>query len=205
MTDRELAEILALTSELPGVEFKGPGPMSDKYLMAKISRAVLGMANRRDGGMVVIGVSDRNGILRPEGISPADITSWRSDDVAEKIATYADPSVSFEFSTVSHSGKHFVILKVKEFQEIPVLCKKDYATESEQVLKRGGCYVRGGHKPQTAPVATQEEMRTLIELATEKRLRTFLAQATSAGLAVSGTRPPTEKDLFDQQLGDLKW
>lgn len=59
MTNQEFASYLALNHELQGVEFKGPGPRSDKQLFAKVVRAVLGIANRRDGGLLIIGVDDK--------------------------------------------------------------------------------------------------------------------------------------------------
>src|SRR5688500_11792494 len=56
MTDQEFAELLGLGYESRGVEFKPPGPRSDSYLLAAVARAALGMANLRDGGIIVIGV-----------------------------------------------------------------------------------------------------------------------------------------------------
>lgn len=54
--DDQFVELLALGHEQQGVEFKGPGPRTDKYLQGKVLRAILGMANRRDGGHIIIGV-----------------------------------------------------------------------------------------------------------------------------------------------------
>lgn len=56
MTNRELIELIA-SGERPGVEFKNTRGREDKSF-AEVVRAVLGMANRRDGGIVIIGVED---------------------------------------------------------------------------------------------------------------------------------------------------
>ena len=96
MTDEEFDQLLALGRELSGLEFKGPGPRSDRQLFAQVVRAVLGMANRRDGGTVVIGVEDSGTSLSPIGLSDADLATWTYDAVADGIAVYADPNVSFE-------------------------------------------------------------------------------------------------------------
>ncbi len=54
MDDEEFAQRLALGHETRGTEFKGPGLQSDRRLVAQVVRAVLGMANRRDGGSSLV-------------------------------------------------------------------------------------------------------------------------------------------------------
>jgi hypothetical protein len=58
-TEREFAELLARGYELRGVEFKGPGARSTPEYTARVVRAALGMANLRDGGLVIL--NDRRG------------------------------------------------------------------------------------------------------------------------------------------------
>jgi len=196
MTDQEFAEILALAYERRGIEFKGAGPLNDKSLRAKVVRAVLGMANRRDGGFVVVGVEDTGGKLDPVGLDATDISTWKYDDVADAIAAYADPSISFDLETRSHEGKQFVVLHVYEFDDVPVLCKKDFA----DTLRKGACYVRSRRKPETSEIPTQEDMRDLLDLATEKRLRRFAAQAQAAGLVAPSSPAPSDQDRFEEQI-----
>lgn len=199
MTDREFAELLALGHELRGVEFKGPGSRSNKNFFANVVRAALGMANRRDGGVVIIGVEDDAGVLKPVGVNHQDLDTWKYDHVSDGFSEYADPNISFELESRDCNGKKFVVLHVHEFEDIPVLCKKDYP----DVLRRGGCYVRSRRKPETTELPSQTEMRDLLELATEKRLRRFIVQARAAGLGLAEFAPPTERELFQKQLGDL--
>ena len=126
MTDQEFAEILALGHEIQGVEFKGPGRSSIRQFMAVVVRAVLGMANRRDGGRVIIGVEEVDNELNPVGLNEADLATWNYDDVADRLAVYADPSVSFEREVKEYNGNQYVILYIEEFADIPVLCKRHY-------------------------------------------------------------------------------
>ena len=56
MTEQDFESLLALGHETNGVEFKGRGSRSDSAFLAGVIRAVLGMANRRDGGLVILGV-----------------------------------------------------------------------------------------------------------------------------------------------------
>ena len=117
MTDEEFVQTLRLGHETSGFEFKGPGPRSNNQLFARVVRAILGMANRRDGGRVIIGAEDSGGILNPVGLNEDDLATWRYDDVADGIATYADPSVSFDLEVKEYNDKKYVALEVGEFAD----------------------------------------------------------------------------------------
>lgn len=200
LTQQDFQELLGRNHETPGVEFKGPGVRSDKQLFAKVVRAVLGMANRRDGGLVIVGVEDTGNQLNPTGLSAAELDTWDYDDIAANIATYADPSVTFERQVMQQSGSSFLILAVNEFEEIPVLCRKAY----EPVLRAGACYVRTRRIPETSEIPSQTEMRDLFDLAIEKGVRKYVARSQAAGLSISGAPLPNDEDRFNEQLGDLK-
>lgn len=205
MTDEEFVTNLALDYEPPGIEFKGPGLASDKHLFAKVARAVLGMANRRDGGRVIIGVDCRRNVVNRIGLTKSQLKTWNYDDVASKLAEYADPSISFELEERENAGNRYVILEIKEFEDVPILCNQDYPN----VLRKGACYVRSRRKPETTEIPTQEDMRDLLDLAMEKRLRKYMtiAQRTGIGLvplSIVSQLPPTYQKLYDKQLGDLK-
>lgn len=58
MTDADFAHFMDLGHELRAVEFKSPGSLLDNRLTAQVVKAVLGLANRRDGGNVMIGVAE---------------------------------------------------------------------------------------------------------------------------------------------------
>lgn len=202
MTDQELAELVARGHETPGVEFKGPGPRSDRRLFAQVARAVLGMANRLDGGRIIIGVEDNGGVLSMVGLDDQDLATWQYDAIADGLAVYADPSVSFDLEITEYNGTWYVVLSVEEFVDIPVLCKRDYPG----VLRNGACYVRTRRKPETSEIPTQADMRDLLDLATNKGVARYLDRAQRVGLIVlpTVTPPATDQDLFNQQLGDLR-
>ena len=202
MTDEEFRQLMELPHELRGVEFKSPGPLSNNRLVAQVVKAVLAMANRRHGGLVVIGVEESGSEYNWIGLSESELNTWNFDHVSDRIGAYADPSVSFDLEIRENDGKKFVLLQVEEFIDIPVLCRRSY----DDVLREGACYVRSRRKPESTDVPTQADMRDLLELAIEKGVRRFLAQAHSVGLIVPPTSDPSssDQDRFDQQLGDLK-
>ncbi len=203
MNEEEFVALLDLGHEVTGTEFKGPGPASDRHLFARVIKAVLGMVNRRDGGRVIVGVEDNGGTPNPVGLTKPDLDTWKYDDVAAKLAEYADPSVNFELKQVRHNGKDYVVLYVAEFEDIPILCKKGYS----DVLRKGACYVRPRRKPETTEIPTQEDMRDLLDLAAEKRLRKHLEQARRAGGLIVPFQTeritPSSQEHYDKQLGGL--
>ena len=202
MTDEEFAQILALGHETRGVEFKGPGPLSNRRLAAQVVRAVLGMANRRDGGVVIIGVEDNNNALNPVGLHADEVATWNYDDVADRIAVYADPSVEFELEPKGYNGNQYVVIQVEEFADVPVICKRSY----DDVLRDGACYVRSRRKPETSEVPTFADMRDLLDLAIDKGVVQYLDRARRLGLIVTQiSEPPSGgREPFDQQLGNLR-
>jgi len=202
MNEIEFREILAFGREQHGVEFKrGGSRKTDKRLLAKVIRAVLSMANRRDGGRVIVGVAEDNvGNLISNGILEEDLQSWKHDNLADSVAEYADPSVSFETEIFVFEGKNFLLIEVDEFEDIPVICKKDF----ENVLRSGACYVRARRKPETVEIPTQADMRDLLDLAIDKGVRKFVSRAERSGLKLFSEQvaPPDEK-LFNKQLEDF--
>jgi hypothetical protein len=183
----ELEAVLAGGYELRGFEVKAPGPRSDKHLFAKVTRAALGMGNRRDGGHIVVGIADNDiGAMLP-GLDAADLGSWLSyDDVTRRMAEYADPPLRLAIASRElSSGATVVVIEVAEFEDIPHLCKKAF----EPVLRQGALYVRPRKVPETSEVASSVEMREVIDLATEKALRAFVGVAGRAGLTIGRAAP----------------
>lgn len=202
MTDEDFIRIMELRRELSGVEFKSPGPMSNRRLVAQVIKAILGMSNRRDGGTVIIGVEDSGGVLTPVGLMSSDLDGWTPDALSDQVSNYADPSASFTLEKREYEGNAYVIIEVEEFSDVPVLCKRDYG----DVLRAGACYVRPRRKPETTEIPTHADMRDLLDLAIEKGVTQFLERARRVGLFISPTieTSTSDQERFDEQLGDLR-
>lgn len=204
MNDHEFAEILARRRELRGVEHKGPGLRTSRPFLARIARAVMGMANLRDGGLVTIGVGDDGGRPVPEGLNAEQLESWeRYDHVSASLGEFVQPSVSFEHEVFTYKDTRLVLLRVHEFDEIPILCARDCADEKGQpIMRRGALYVRPRRMTETAEVPTQEEMREILDLAVEKGVRRFIALTSGLGFQVAAG--PDDHDRYDRELEDWK-
>jgi predicted HTH transcriptional regulator len=200
MDEAEFEELLAQGHELSGVEYKGPGSRKDKPFAVRVARACLGMVNRRGGGIVIIGVAQKaQKPPDPIGLSPTDMLTWNYDEFSDTLSEYADPSFSFQLEPFIYHEKAFIRISISEFIDIPVLCKKDY----KDILRKGACYVRTRRKPETTEIPSQEDMRDLLDLATEKRLRSFLAQAGAGGLLPSSSQQQSDDESFANQTKDL--
>jgi predicted HTH transcriptional regulator len=135
LTTGEIEELLRLGHESRGFELKGPGPRTDSQLFAKTARAALSLGNLRDGGHVVIGIDDKDPAAMAPGLGAEDLVSWLSyDDVARKLATYADPPLRFDIAAVTlGSDATVAVLQVFEFDDVPHFCAKAY----EGALREG--------------------------------------------------------------------
>ncbi|MEX0865396.1 MAG: ATP-binding protein [Acidimicrobiia bacterium] len=187
MTAPEFDELLR-RGEPGGVEFKGSVPRESEGRF-KIVRAALGLSNRQDGGFIVLGVDeDAERIPVPVGVTPDVKAGWTYDNSADLFSEYADPRIRFEIDHHESDGRVFIVFRIHEFDELPVLCKRDGPG-----LRRGTCYVRPRGRAQTVEVATHEDMRELIDLATEKALRRLLRRVDRAGGEVIA---PEEGDSY---------
>lgn len=205
LTRGELEAALKVGYESRSLELKGTGNSTDKHFLAKVARAALSMANLRDGGYVVIGIDDADPAAMLPGLSREELESWRSfDDVSSRLARYCDPPVGFQLATLTlSSAAEVAVIHIQEFAEIPHLCAREY----EGVLRNGALYVRSRRMPETAEVASSVEMRELLDLATEKRLRAFVETAERAGLRLSAPHDAghdstaDDAERFEAQLG----
>lgn len=154
-------EELLRRGEPGGVEFKG-AVTRESGGRFKVVRAALGLSNRQDGGFILLGVDeDDEGNPVPVGVSPE--AGWSYDNSADLFSEYADPRIRFEIDHHESDDRAFIVFRIIEFDELPVLCKRDGPD-----LRRGACYVRPRGRAQTVEVATHEDMRELIDLATER-------------------------------------
>jgi predicted HTH transcriptional regulator len=186
--------------ETRAVEFKSGGPrINNTVQFAFVARAALAMTNLPLGGWIVLGIQDDGSL---NGVTDADLATWfEHDELTAGLNAYADPFVQVDVDDVAYDGKRFVVIRVHEFEEIPVLARKDSPpkTDGKLVIRRGGCYVRPRLQAASVEVPTQTEMRELLDAAADKMLKRFLARAGAAGVTLAPNESDDEK--FETQLG----
>lgn len=198
LNDEQLAAIIDVGYEQRGVEFKSAGDRSDRSFLANVARATIALANQRDGGHLIIGLSENGIDDAASGLSHGQLEQWLSfDDVSDQINAYADPPVQIQLAHVQlPNGRAVVVVEVSEFAEIPVLSKKDYPSR----IAAKQLYTRSMAKPESSAALTQNELREVITLATEKQLARFLETARRAGMGVGQPAAASAREQFDEQL-----
>lgn len=168
----------------------------------KVARAALSMGNLRDGGVVIVGIDDHAATQMQPGLTETELSSWLDyDTVSVRINAYADPPLRFDVAAVTlRTNARVVVIEVHEFADTPHLCARDYSG----VLRKGALYVRTRKLPETAEIPTSVEMRELLDLAMEKRLRAYVEAAGRAAvhLSVEDETVQGEKDSvrFNAQI-----
>jgi hypothetical protein len=166
-------------------------------MQAKIAKSVLAMANLPDGGDVVIGMRKEGTGYVPEGMPPEDRDSFDQDGLSDVVNGFASPYVELTVSHVPHEGRDFVVIQVKPFDGIPIICKKN-----GEGVRRGAIYTRARRKIETVEVPSEVEMREILDRATEHRLRAYYATQARIGATGSPARP-TDEEQYDEERHGL--
>lgn len=191
---RDLLEYVRHGREERNLEYKERLDWSKKEDQHKLVKAALAMGNIRDGGVIALGVR-ADGF--PVGLAEAEATPFQHDALAPVVNEYAEPYSDLTV-TVGHDpddpDRWFVVIQVREFDEYPVICKRDGID-----LRRGALYTRSTKMHASAEVSSVAEMKEILDLAAEKGIRAFNLRSAAAGL----TTGPQHKEEFEKQLGEL--
>lgn len=157
----------------------------------------MALANQRDGGYVIIGVSDRDPLGPDSGMTVENQAAWLDHDATlSRINAYADPPLSIVVEPRQLiDGRPVIVLQVDEFASIPVLCSRDYGDK----LVKGELYTRSLAKPESSRAITQNELRAVLDLATQKQLRHFIEMSRHAGIDIGLPSSPSDVEHFIEQ------
>lgn len=204
--DDRLKDLLIEPREKRNVEFKAALAWESPETKDKITRSVLAMSNILYGGAIVIGVGQKGQSFSRSGMTEEQAGTFSDDILSAYVNKYADPSAQFTVTPMSYEGKLFVVVEVDEFREIPVVCKRD----GTRWLRRGALYTRSRGKVESCEISTHEDMRELLEIATEKQFRNLLTRLQRAGIGIIETaatlkekRSESTRRKFDEQIDRL--
>jgi hypothetical protein len=157
------------------------------------------MGNLRDGGIIIIGASERQKKWTLTGMSSAVLNTYDPDIVINHVNAYVSLHVDLDVVSVEYQpGKIFLAIRAQEFGATPLVCKKNGPNGTD--LLEGAVYIRTPGMARTTRVTNASQMHDLLELAAEKRARRILETFRRIGLEPT----VTTADLFDKELGDLK-
>ncbi len=205
-SDDFLRRIIVNTTENDTVDAKGPMAFSDAVERAGIAKDIAAFANSDNGGWLVIGKKQTGSQFILEGLSEAQAASFETTVVAQWVNNRFAPEIQLECRRVEHDGKTFVVIRINEFDDVPVICTKrcdDPANFKKAILDVGCIYIRG-RNAESKLLQTQEEFRRLIGTATKKR-RDDIIQHLDAMLK---GQPPvdrtTDEDRFNQEIEAIR-
>lgn len=154
--------------ERRNMEFKESAPWKD--LRCVLTRTIMAMANLKGGGTIIIGIKEGPGKTTDHaGMGRADFDTYNPDDIASFVNEYAEPSVSVVPHRITRRGKRYVVLDVEEFDEVPIICKKDGRKSCRDHLRRGSVYHRPKRKVESTDRFDYADMRELVSLAAAKQ------------------------------------
>jgi len=179
---------LNVREEGRAVEFKESAPWES--LQYKLVKTAIAMANLRDGGIIIVGVSQRGDEWDVTGITDLHLATYDTDSVVETVNRYASPSVAVSVVRVAYEEKQFLALSIREFDSIPVICRKDGPN-----LREGAFYLRPAGMPRTEEVRSIQDLRDVLDLAIDKGVRQFVERARRAGLEAVPTQQPFDDEL----------
>jgi predicted HTH transcriptional regulator len=183
MTTTELEQLLEAGIETPRIEYKGPCEW-DVDLFAK---DILAITNIEDGGWIVIGIQETSNEYERVGVTEAQAQSFVIDTMRDQFSKFADSHVTFSaYFPKDKNDTKFVVIKVDEFREIPVICIKssDSAGTKAPIIY----YRNTDKKVESGPISNYHDLRNLIERGAAKVRRRW----KELGLEVP--------DTFDKKL-----
>lgn len=183
--------------ESRNIEFKRSYSLANAEHRHKIVKAVLAFSNVRDGGFMILGVENENG--NPVGMLDNDYELLNGDHILAEVNNFADPFVELQLEKIEREGMKFAIIRVFEFAELPVICKR----QGEANLRQGVMYTRGTRIPESVAIPSQTEMREIIELAVDKGIRHFETRRLRQNPQLQLLQQISDTNKFEDELGGL--
>jgi len=176
ISEEQFQQLIEAGYESRNLEFRDCFLWHDdnRYMRERLVRSILGLANTQDGGHIILGIAENpDKSLRYEGCPEEVISSFVFDSVKGVVDGFGDHGVDFDMAVGKHGTGQFLVIQVSEFEEFPVICKKDgqIGSDGKRQLVRGSVYVRTMQGQPATDVVMEKEMRNIIERAIDKGRR----------------------------------
>ena len=202
-TPDELVRYLKASGEDDSIDAKAPVKWDGNKESASLAKDIVAFANSRDGGVLVIGKSEiQPGQFELTGLSEAQAASFETTKVATWVNSRFAPPVKLVCHRLNHDKKHFVVITVSEFEDIPILCVKSYDNPDnpkKPLLRERTIYVRNSNA-ESAPLGSVDSLRSLIGLSTQKRGDEMLATFSAMLRGKSILGDPSDDQRFENEL-----
>ena len=163
-------ENLLLKNEVKKVDFKD-NISFDEY-KEKLAKNFAAFANSKDGGIIIIGLKD--GIPPGRiGISDENLASFDSTKMSNYLIHYLDPMPQFELEVIEFENLKYLIIRIFEFSEIPIVLKKDLKKDNKDLARVGDILYRNESR-ESKRICSSNDMHDLIQRAVFKKSEKFL-------------------------------
>ncbi len=171
ISDEELKELLDYDTETKHLDFKESFHLSncDSDEDKKLIKDILAMSNIQDGGHIILGILDDSYEL--VGMDEEDYNSFDQTDINDRLQQYTDPKHYCHVFKKEYQENYFIVIRVPEFTDVPIICKKDRHSsikQDEQILREGAIYTRT-EKADSVEIPDASQMRNLISRAMTNR------------------------------------
>jgi hypothetical protein len=207
ISDSQLLRYVEASGENDNIDAKAAMSWDQSDSSAGLAKDIAAFSNSRDGGVIVIGKPEINegGFDLSKGCTREQSRSFETTRVAQWVNERFLPPIQLTVHHIQREHVRFVVIVVREFHDVPVICVKDYQKKgrSDFVLKKGQVYVRNSNAA-SAPLSTPDDVRTLIQLASMKRRDDILKQFSA--LMKSGPLLPVETDAerFQREISKIE-
>jgi len=187
-------------------EFKG-NVRWDSDIRFKIIRTILGLSNVRDGGYIIVGVVQNNStnLFDIVGLDSSTAQTFDNDTISQMTNNFADTHAEINVKPFPYNDKTLVVIEVHQYGEV-VICRQEHRdNDNKLVLENGAVYTRRYRKPETTK-ATSLEMREILEIVTEHRLRNVIRRLQSVGIIPSAQNiqvNEADETSFKQERADF--
>lgn len=202
----ELARWIAAAGEDKFIDAKGPVFWDGADTSASLAKDIAALANSRDGGVIVIGKSEApDGSFTYTGLTPEQSASFETTKVGQWVNARFEPPVYLACYHAEYLSKRFVVIVVREFEDVPTLCIRSFqeaGNPKNHLLREGTLYVRN-QNAESKPMQSVSELRALIGLATRKKGDELMPHFN----AMLQGKPPTlaqNPSQFEQEIQGVR-
>lgn len=203
----QVRSLVDARSETRNLDYKGPmsfGP--GRAEKAEILKDILAMSNTRDGGSILVGISEAdNGTFTVEGISSQQAKSFDITKIGDFARDISSAQPNLTSSPIEIDGKLLLLISVREFEEVPLVCIKTmHSVDGKIVLRAGGIYIRTV-SAKSVEIGSAEDMQLLIDTAIQKRGDGLIRQIQRL-VGTSGIEQlsPPAKDPYESEEESAK-
>lgn len=170
----QIEQILQGNSENLNLEFKATFDFEKNiWAQERLIRSILAMSNTRNGGYVVIGVTENaDKTYEFTGLEPEHLLLFKSktEDLKSKVESFSSSPVNYEIGIGEHKGNKLILISIAEFSLNPLICRKN-GEQKNKHLEEGAIYIRTlKDKPSSIKLINAVDIQDFLERSSDKQI-----------------------------------